>query len=89
MHVHVMYYSSMRTTIEIPDEMRAELLRIAAKRGEKGFSSVVQDAVAVYLDQEKERRHRLQEARRYLGSISDETAEWMLGTIREVRSRWR
>lgn len=39
----------MRTTIELPDEQRAKLLELAARRGEKGFSKLVQEAVAEYL----------------------------------------
>lgn len=40
---------AMRTTIELPDEQRAKLLELAARRGEKGFSKLVQEAVAEYL----------------------------------------
>ena len=39
----------MRTTIELKPEHRARLLELAARRGEKGFSSVIAEAVDAYL----------------------------------------
>jgi hypothetical protein len=40
----------MRITIEITDEQRARLMEIAGRRGEKGFSRIVQEAVDLYLE---------------------------------------
>jgi hypothetical protein len=40
----------MRTTIELTDEQHRALAAVAQKRGLRGFSAVVQEAVAVYLD---------------------------------------
>ena len=39
----------MRTTIEITEEQRAELLKLAAIRGHNGFSQLVQEALNEYL----------------------------------------
>lgn len=39
----------MRTTIELTDEQRAALLALAARRGLRGYSSLVQEALAAYL----------------------------------------
>ena len=39
----------MRTTIELKPEHRAALLELAARRGEKGFSSLIADAIEAYL----------------------------------------
>jgi hypothetical protein len=39
----------MRTTIEITDHQRARLLDLAARRGAKGFSRFVQEALDDYL----------------------------------------
>lgn len=39
----------MRTTIELADEQRAALLAMAARRGLRGYSSLVQEALAKYL----------------------------------------
>ena len=39
----------MRTTIEIKPEHRAKLLELAARRGTKGFSELVGEALDAYL----------------------------------------
>ena len=49
MHVHACEYGCMRTTVEITDAQRAGLLELAARRGEKGFSRLVQEAVEAIL----------------------------------------
>jgi len=41
----------MRTRIEIADEQREKLLRMAAERGERTCARLVQEAVTLYLDQ--------------------------------------
>ena len=45
----------MRTTIEIKPEHRAKLLALAARRGSKGFSELVAEALDVYLELEFDR----------------------------------
>lgn len=59
----------MRTTIEIPDEQRARLLDIAARRSEKGFSGIVQEAIAQYLEREAGNAERIQAALATKGTI--------------------
>lgn len=39
----------MRTTIELTDEQRSALLAMAGKRGLRGYSSLVQEALAQYM----------------------------------------
>ena len=39
----------MRTTIELTNEQRAALLELAGRRGLRGYSSLVQEALALYL----------------------------------------
>jgi hypothetical protein len=43
----------MRTRIEIADEQRLKLLKLAAERGERTCSGVVQEALAMYFDQKE------------------------------------
>ena len=43
------YHACMRTTIEITDEQHQALAAVARKRGLKGFSTLVQEALAAYL----------------------------------------
>ena len=79
----------MRTTIEIPDEQRAKLLEAAARRGEKGFSSIVQEALADYFEAEEKRQERVKRAVGALGKLDDDEAEDLARSIRKLRGRWR
>ena len=65
----------MRTTIEIEDEQRARLLELAARRGEKGFSGVVGEAIARYLEELSAADERLEAGRAAKGSLSARDAE--------------
>ena len=49
MHLNARYHLNRRTTIELTDLQRAQLLELAARRGERGFSKLVQEAVDAYL----------------------------------------
>ena len=79
----------MRTTLELPDELRAKLLHLAARRGEKGFSRLVAEAVARYLDDETKRVQRVSEAKAALGKLDRGGAESLEAAVRELRNRWR
>jgi len=61
----------MRTTIEIPDRQRARLLELAAQRGEKGFSRLVQEAVERMLAESDSREVRTKAALAVEGSIAE------------------
>jgi metal-responsive CopG/Arc/MetJ family transcriptional regulator len=52
----------MRTAVELKSDHRRRLLAIAARRGEKGISHVLREAVELFLAQEAERERRRQKA---------------------------
>ena len=83
----------MRTTIEIADDKLIKLKKLAAERGERGFSGLIDEALAAYLDndgQEERRRKSLAAAiLAAAGSITDEEAEEMMRSVRESRRNWR
>ena len=79
----------MRTTIELPDEQRAKLLELAARRGEKGFSVLVQEAVAAYLEQHAGGRERVQRALALRGVLQGEEGERLREAAEEARGNWR
>ena len=79
----------MRTTVEITDEHRARLLEIAARRGEKGFSSIVQEALARYFEAQDEQRQRVRKALGILGTLSTEEADRLQEDVLELRRSWR
>ena len=79
----------MRTTVEITDEQRAELLKLAAQRGEKGFSSLIREALDLYMRHHRARREAVAQALKLQGSFSDEEAESLETSIRQMRESWR
>lgn len=79
----------MRTPIEIPDEFRARLLQIAASRGEKGFSHLVQEAIARYLRDLEQDEERARDAVAAVGALGDEDAAALEDSLRRLRGRWR
>lgn len=80
---------AMRTTVEISDEQRARLLDLAARRGDKGFSSVLEDAIEAYLNGERDREQRRRELLSLQGSLSEKEANKLSETVRELRANWR
>lgn len=79
----------MRTTIEINNEQRGRLLDLAARRGLKGFSPIVQEALELYLKQSPDESRSLREFRKLRGSISREQADHMRKVAARLRSSWR
>lgn len=79
----------MRTTIDLPDEQRAKLLELAAKRGEKGFSVLVQEAVAAYLEQQAGGSERVKRAIALRGALQGEEGEKLSEAAQEARRSWR
>ena len=79
----------MRTTVEMKPEHRCALLALAAKKGEKGFSSVLAEAIEKYLNDERERTKQRDALLALRGSLSDEEAEELRKYTSELRKHWR
>jgi len=79
----------MRTTIELDETQRAELLRIAATRGEKGFSAVIREAVDYYLAHHTGRRDAVRAALGVKGALTTTEADALADEVRQVRESWR
>jgi len=79
----------MRTTIEITDEHRARLLELAARRGAKGFSSIVADALESHLRHLAARDEARKHALRLKGTLSQKEADRLRTDARELRESWR
>jgi hypothetical protein len=81
----------MRTTIDISNELRARVVALAARRGMRGFSKIVADALERLLEAEgdAERARRVAAALSALGSLPARSAPEMRGRVRELRRRWR
>ncbi len=74
----------MRTTIELSERHRAALLRLAAERGDKGFSRLVGEAVEAYLSNLGLADGRAGAVHRR-GILSDADASDLEGRVRALR----
>ena len=74
MHARACMMESMRTTIEMKADHRARLLELAARRGDKGFSNLVAEAIDLYLDSLSEKERRRTIAMRLRGCLSPQEA---------------
>ncbi len=79
----------MRTTIELRDEHRARLLELAARRGEKGFSRLIEEAVEKYLAEAADQEERISTALGVLGTVDEVGAAELEESFRSLRSGWR
>ena len=89
MHVHACHHRCMRTTVEITNAQRARLLDLAARRGEKGFSRLVQDAIDRLLADADSRKGRVETALALEGSMTAEAADEIAESVARIRSTWR
>ena len=88
MHVHA-YNGRVRTTIEIKPEHRARLLDLAARRGDKGFSNLVAEALDSFFDSIDENERRRAVALRLKGCLSAQEAGVLREAVAMVSSAWR
>jgi len=79
----------MRTTVDLKPEHRSRLLAIAAKRGEKGFSNVLSDAVESFLGSEAERERRRHKALQLRGALREDEAARLREETTSLRASWR
>lgn len=87
--MHACKHWCMRTTVEITDVQRAGLLDLAARRGEKGFSRLVQEAVDRFLADEHAGKGRVEAALALEGSMTAEAADELTASVARLRSNWR
>ena len=80
---------AMRTTIEMKPEHRARVLELAASRGDKGFSSVVAEAVELYLETQSGRMDAIKSALALKGSMKRTEADGLLTRTLSIRANWR
>ena len=70
-------------------EHRSALLAIAARRGQKGFSQVLEEMIDKCLADESEQDKRVQMALSLGGTISQEEAEVWQEAARRIRESWQ
>jgi hypothetical protein len=87
MHVHAKgrYADNNR----IKPEHRTALLALASRRGEKGFSAVLGEAIENFLQGEMEREKRRKTLLSLGGSLSKKDGEELARIAKELRESWR
>ncbi|OFW36962.1 MAG: hypothetical protein A3J28_03100 [Acidobacteria bacterium RIFCSPLOWO2_12_FULL_60_22] len=79
----------MRTTIEIKPEHRAKLLELAARRGEKGFSPLVAEALDMYMEDGAKGDLVRRRALSLRGKLRPQEAERLRSAVVRLREFWR
>ncbi len=79
----------MRTTIEIKPEHRAKLLELAARRGSKGFSQLVAEALETYLRAQTDRAAQRRRAALLKGALTAREAQELRSAAEALRRAWR
>jgi hypothetical protein len=88
MHACACYSLCVRTTIELSERHRAALLRLAAERGDKGFSRLVGEVVDAYLSNLGLADGRAG-AQRLRGILSEADASDLEARVKVLREHWR
>lgn len=78
---------AMRTTIELPDDLRQRVVSEAAARNLRGYSQVIVDALHAYFDGREDDRQSV--VARVRGSLNAQAAEVEARRLAEVRANWR
>jgi metal-responsive CopG/Arc/MetJ family transcriptional regulator len=84
-----MYNGSVRTTIELKPEHRAKLLELAARRGEKGFSTVIAEALQSYLESTAAKERLRKRALALRGTLPKAEADRLRQDTAALREFWR
>ena len=75
----------MRTTVEITADQRARFMEMAARRGEKGFSKLVQQALDAYIKAQAGEEEKRRRALLLKGSLDPREADRLRTATREIR----
>jgi hypothetical protein len=70
-------------------EHRSALLALASRRGHKGFSAVLGEAIESFLQGDVEREKRRKTMLSLGGSLSKKDGEELVRTTKELRESWR
>ena len=79
----------MRTTVDITPEQRARLMELAARRGEKGFSKLVRQALDAYLRSQAGEEEKRRRALMVKSALDSREAERLRAATCEIRESWR
>jgi len=78
----------MRTTIEISDRHRSILLSLAAQKGLRGYSELIQEALEQYIAGQVKESNAKEEVLAMQGSWQQEETEQTRSRLAELREKW-
>jgi metal-responsive CopG/Arc/MetJ family transcriptional regulator len=79
----------MRTTVELSDDLIAALHALAVRKGYRGYSRVMEEAVKHYLHEHEKKELSLSVLMKMRGSWSAEEAAETKKRLEEIRKNWR
>jgi len=79
----------MRTTIDIPDRLRAELLALAAKKGLRGYSEIVKEAIEMYIHYIKKSEINKRRVLKLEGVWKDEDVNKIAEAVESAWAGWK
>jgi hypothetical protein len=78
----------MRTTIEIPDRYRGILHSLAVKRGLRGYSVIIEEALDTYIDSLSKNDNLKNDILQMVGSWQEDEISQVKTKIKEMRGNW-
>jgi len=78
----------MRTTVEISDRQRSILLALAAQRGLRGYSQIVQEALDEYIAGQTKKSKIKEKVLDMKGSWQPQESEQTRSRLMELREKW-
>jgi metal-responsive CopG/Arc/MetJ family transcriptional regulator len=79
----------MRTTVELSDDLIAALHALAVKKGYRGYSRIMEEAVKQYLRDHEKKEKAWSVLMKMRGSWSAEEAAETKRKLEEIRKNWR
>jgi predicted transcriptional regulator len=79
----------MRTTIELSDDHRSALHSLAARRGLRGYSKLIQEAIDFYIKEKVKRRDGIKHLLKMRGTWSEEEAKKFRKRLKEIKRNWK
>ncbi|MDD5309409.1 MAG: hypothetical protein PHU25_19000 [Deltaproteobacteria bacterium] len=79
----------MRVTIDIPDNLRAAVVSLSARRGYRGYGRLVIEAIEHYLAELERRDGGIERLMAMQGSWSEAEAGDVRSRVAEVRANYR
>jgi len=78
----------MRTTIEISDEHRGILLSLAAQKGLRGYSRIIQEAIDYYIEHKTQAMDKKKDILKMKGGWNQEETKKIRSNLESLRKNW-